>query len=729
MGSGSAAPNSATYDAFDGNGVTFYRNGARNADGTEPGGYFFDLSKAIDEARHFIYIVDWSFHPMLVLKRVLPAGQLFFKNADTIGATLAAKAGQGVLVAIHVWNHTSVGSNGAPDEPNDNGRTWLSRIVGGSLPSNLLWRSSSRTTAGMSHHQKFVVLDAPVDPSQPDDPNRQIKAFFGGLDITRGRLDFSAHPNLPDDPETAPYRLRTRIDWDEKGKPESALFNDWYNAEFFSLNADDQSALNPDLPRETWHDIGASISGPTAWDFVREFTGRWNCLEGGFIDGDQDAAAIKKVLSKYAALLDDSSFVQQDAAPGGSARAPWKARVLRSLDKDHWGFPKGVPIPTVTLDRFNWKLPGNFERSIQDFYIDAIRGAERFIYIESQYFIGSGKRWAGEAKRDTVANTIPEAIVERTKRRIEADKPFHTYVVMPMFPEGPPNASSTVPQWQRQWEFETMKYMATEIQKAAIMRKKNWFHYLTFLFPMRWVHLANAPSTTGARTDRIKANKRYMVYVHSKWMIVDDRCAILGSANLNERSLAGDRDSEICVFLEAGKSAGAAVQQLTAFRTLLWSEHLLNKGTPADPNWTTPESDACVAGVAGAAFRNYLYFRRGLRHVNLHVDDGTEQGSDVSFGPDGQLLAFPFDFVKNGLPNELVGKFGVINSNKLSTGAMEPGAFSLTQMRELGEILKRQCPEGDAFLPDPENAQDENKWAPVNGQFAPLQGLGSILAE
>lgn len=35
------------------------------------------------------------------------------------------------------------------------------------------------------------------------------------------------------------------------------------------------------------------------------------------------------------------------------------------------------------------------------------------------------------------------------------------------------------------------------------------------------------------------------VYVHSKLMIVDDRVAIVGSANLNDRSMLGNRDSEI----------------------------------------------------------------------------------------------------------------------------------------------------------------------------------------
>ncbi len=37
--------------------------------------------------------------------------------------------------------------------------------------------------------------------------------------------------------------------------------------------------------------------------------------------------------------------------------------------------------------------------------------------------------------------------------------------------------------------------------------------------------------------------KTEIIYVHSKLMIVDDRFMIIGSANINDRSLLGSRDS------------------------------------------------------------------------------------------------------------------------------------------------------------------------------------------
>ena len=34
-----------------------------------------------------------------------------------------------------------------------------------------------------------------------------------------------------------------------------------------------------------------------------------------------------------------------------------------------------------------------------------------------------------------------------------------------------------------------------------------------------------------------------IIYIHSKLMIVDDRIALVGSANINDRSLLGNRDT------------------------------------------------------------------------------------------------------------------------------------------------------------------------------------------
>ena len=41
--------------------------------------------------------------------------------------------------------------------------------------------------------------------------------------------------------------------------------------------------------------------------------------------------------------------------------------------------------------------------------------------------------------------------------------------------------------------------------------------------------------------------KSEIVYIHSKLLIVDDERAVLGSANLNDRSMRGYHDSELAI--------------------------------------------------------------------------------------------------------------------------------------------------------------------------------------
>ena len=42
-------------------------------------------------------------------------------------------------------------------------------------------------------------------------------------------------------------------------------------------------------------------------------------------------------------------------------------------------------------------------------------------------------------------------------------------------------------------------------------------------------------------------------------MIVDDVAAIIGSANINDRSMRGSRDSELCVLIKGNATAKATM--------------------------------------------------------------------------------------------------------------------------------------------------------------------------
>ncbi|KAI0226248.1 hypothetical protein L0F63_003777 [Massospora cicadina] len=63
------------------------------------------------------------------------------------------------------------------------------------------------------------------------------------------------------------------------------------------------------------------------------------------------------------------------------------------------------------------------------------------------------------------------------------------------------------------------------------------------------VRESNAPLAAES-TDAASQYVTEQVYIHSKLMVVDDRVVICGSANINDRSMVGYRDSEIAVIIE-----------------------------------------------------------------------------------------------------------------------------------------------------------------------------------
>ncbi|HEV8549336.1 MAG TPA: hypothetical protein VGQ57_09910, partial [Polyangiaceae bacterium] len=273
-----------TYPQTSGNDIEFKLQGSDNATGTQ--GSFAQVAQAIAQAQHFVFIADWSFQPLTRVQPRTGSARL----TDTIGATLinAARSNPKLLIAVHTWDHTGakvpfLGPVAAFDPNNDKGNTILNAIAnalgaGKRRPANLLWRMGSRLHTFLSHHQKFVVLDA--DHSG----KRVVKAFFGGLDLTKGRFDFPGSGIVPTASPAEPFGLT-----ETAGKFSD---NDWYNAEFL----DDVT-----VPRQGWQDFYASIVGPSAWDVLREFVGRWISISDSVLGpkGDTGQGARDQVLDKF----------------------------------------------------------------------------------------------------------------------------------------------------------------------------------------------------------------------------------------------------------------------------------------------------------------------------------------------------------------------------------------------------------------------------------------------
>lgn len=625
----------ATYRWHAGNQLRFYNDASTDASGSV--GAFADLSKAISQARHLILIAGWSFHAHVRLSRG--------KQADvkeTIGYQLiqAARSNPDMVVAILTWNHTPVA---ADDYNNDHGESML-KSFGIKLPSNLHWRAGGRSDLYYSHHQKFVVCDCPAPWS---DGRRGLKAFFGGLDISKGRFDWPDHPIFPQDPGAD--RFLDYLPMDYAHIPTKDKFHDWAG-EFGKKG-----------PRQPWHDVHAQLIGPTAWDVMREFIGRWITDGDEYWEGDGDTEVLAAILGKFLSLFDKKDFVQQwESHPG-----PWAGQVYRSILKKMWKAPGGIngtllrgnkvvkealkkidhnfsdnkittPVKNKLTEEFKMSVKGGYEKSIQEAYLRAIAQAEHFIYIETQYFIGSGDLW----HRKSIKNKVPEALIRRIYQRISDDAPFHVYIVIPMYPNsGSPDSKQRVPQREFQWKtINAIAYYLNE-KLRKMSSKKSWTDYLSVYFLAQWHDRQGRILTKGGREHRVQANQRYMIYVHSKLMIVDDRYVILGSGNLNERSLAGDRDTEICIGLWPATPSFAqrkfthdedCMQEVQRFRGALWQEHLLSD---LPTNWRDAGSDACVKAVQKAAKKNYLKFRRGEGEGNQ----------------EGHLAMFPMDRVPGTL--------------------------------------------------------------------------------
>lgn len=75
------------------------------------------------------------------------------------------------------------------------------------------------------------------------------------------------------------------------------------------------------------------------------------------------------------------------------------------------------------------------DASIHSAYVTAIRRAQRFIYIENQYFLGSSHAWPAD-RSAPCRHLIPLEIALKIVSKINAGERFAVYIVLPMYSEG-----------------------------------------------------------------------------------------------------------------------------------------------------------------------------------------------------------------------------------------------------------------------------------------------------
>ncbi|XP_010551080.1 PREDICTED: phospholipase D zeta 1 [Tarenaya hassleriana] len=229
------------------------------------------------------------------------------------------------------------------------------------------------------------------------------------------------------------------------------------------------------------------------------------------------------------------------------------------------------------------------EESIHSAYQSLIDKAEHFIYIENQFFI------SGLSGDDTIRNRVLEALYKRILRAHNEKKVFRVVVVIPLLPGfqgGIDDSGAASVRAIMHWQYRTICRGQNSILHNLYNTIGPKAHdYISFYGLRAYGKLSeDGPVATS------------QVYVHSKIMIIDDRAALIGSANINDRSLLGSRDSEIGVLIEdkelvdshmAGKPWKAG-KFSSSLRLSLWSEHL---------GLRTGEIDQIIDPVSDSTYR------------------------------------------------------------------------------------------------------------------------------
>jgi len=565
-----------------------------------------DLYYSIEGAQNIICITGWSVWTKLKLFRGEEAVSIY---GGTLGELLARKADQGVEVKVMVWEERKEGILGTHDMETyrffKNGQNYRTsnRVITALCPRELGDKKEftdvlqNQFSAGMyTHHQKMVVVDA-ADPCQPDG-RRKLVAYVGGLDLTGGRYD----------------------------TPEHSLFATLKTDHLDDYRNSNAKGTSPSVgPREPWHDIHCRVEGPVARDVLENFIERWK-MQG--IKESQPPCIDDHFRSK---VNPEAVSVQDD--PGKE----WNVQLFRSITSD------SAVLDMSNIERLvlTSKKGRVVEQSITQAYIQSIRHAQNFIYIENQYFMGSAFQWLDDSS--TLCNhTIPAEIVTKIINKMHAGERFTAYIVIPMWPEGDPTSAPM--QSILYWQTRTIEMMYAEVGRA--IREANVpphlgqhpTDWLLFLCPGKrelygsHIDVLDDPPA-GSLAEIFRRTMRQMIYVHSKMMIVDDAYIIVGSANINERSMSGTRDTEMAVGCwQPQFNFYNPYGDVHMFRMSLWAEHLRTW----EEGFRFPGTLDCTARVKEMCWYNwqsYNFEKYGLPQEQL---------------PPGQLLLYPIQVEQNG---------------------------------------------------------------------------------
>uniref|UniRef100_A0A8D3D819 Phospholipase n=1 Tax=Scophthalmus maximus TaxID=52904 RepID=A0A8D3D819_SCOMX len=354
-----------------------------------------------------------------------------------------------------------------------------------------------------AHHEKIVVIDQSV-------------AFVGGIDLAYGRWDDREH-RLTD--------VGSPADFPPFCLPDSSeLFGNtrfWHGKDYCNFVHKDWIQLDKPFddfidrhttPRMPWHDISSVVHGSAARDVARHFIQRWNFTK--LMKPKYRSLSFPYLLPKSHTTAGEQRYQVPDCTNA-------KVQILRSAS--------------------DWSAGIKYhEESIHNAYVHAIENSRHFVYIENQFFISC-------ADNRHVFNKIGDAIAERIIRAHREGTRYRVYVVTPLLPgfEGNINTGGGS-------AIQAVIVTVTAVRYETVLLRPRpsvgdqWMNYI---------------SIAGLRTHAELEGKLVteLIYVHSKMLVADDNTVIIGSANINDRSMLGKRDSEVAVIVEDSETVAAVM--------------------------------------------------------------------------------------------------------------------------------------------------------------------------
>jgi len=231
--------------------------------------------------------------------------------------------------------------------------------------------------------------------------------------------------------------------------------------------------------------------------------------------------------------------------------AEWLPEGLQPEDSE------GKQMCKVTLSGSQmWMGTQSVVKESYEMLLDSIRLAKKFIFIENQYFSTDFPATSTECQHQHdrtkavlysgATNRVGEVLMDRIKRAAFLKENFSAAYILPLGTE----PGSFYPNARGAYCFE----QALDDWWKANGIQSDRRDYFSFFF------LANAvpvPTNMGG-----PGSAFYGIFTHTKATVVDDEIAYLGSANINDRSLDGDRDAEVGITVWNGSYPRLLREQL-----------------------------------------------------------------------------------------------------------------------------------------------------------------------